>query len=175
MRSITAAMVLCCALAASIVAQEADPTPTPLREGPVDVVTRPAEASVPAEELELAQPELPEFDRSVKKVRVGGSPPAVDRDSAHSGALKGIRALDLKPGEARVIVDGSERMLHVGDAIGEDVVKSIDPGRIVLIRSPKPGNPEGDALVWVDFDPSGASLVRVMLLEDPTPKAPAVR
>ena len=156
-------------------AQEAEPTPTPLREGPVDVVIPPAEASAPAEEMEMAQPELPEFDRSVKKVRVGGSPPAVDLDSTHSGVLKGARALDLKPGEARVIVGGSERVLHVGDAIGDDVVKSIDPGRIVLIRSPKPGNPKGDALVWVDFDPNGASLVRVMLLEDPTPKAPAVR
>ena len=156
-------------------AQEAEPTPTPLREGPVDVVIPPAEASAPAEEMEMAQPELPEFDRSVKKVRVGGSPPAVDLDSTHSGVLKGARALDLKLGEARVIVGGSERVLHVGDAIGDDVVKSIDPGRIVLIRSPKPGNPKGDALVWVDFDPNGASLVRVMLLEDPTPKAPAVR
>jgi len=156
-------------------AQEAEPTPTPLREGRMDVVIPPAEASAPAEEMELAQPKLPEFDRSVKKVRVGGSPPAVHRDSAHSGVLKGIRALDLKPGEARVIVDGSERVLHVGDAIGGDVVKSIEPGRIVLVRSPKPGDAEGEALVWVDFDPNGASLVRVMLLEDPTPKAPAVR
>ena len=156
-------------------AQETEPTPTPLREGPVDVVTPPAEASVPAEPMEMAQPELPEFDRSVKRVRVGGSPPAVHRDSAHSGVLKGIRALDLKPGEARVLVEGSERTLHVGDAIGEDVVKSIEPGRIVLVRSPKPGNPEGDALVWVDFDSSGASVVRVVLMKDPRPKAPAVR
>jgi hypothetical protein len=75
-----------------------------------------------------------------------------------------VRVLSVRSGEARLALATGERVVRVGDRVGTDVVRSIEPGRIVLIR---PGPPE--ATVVVSFDGPGPGRIRVlsMSLSDP--------
>ena len=65
------------------------------------------------------------------------------------------------------------RTVRPGDVIGTDVVRSIEPGRILLART----GPDGqEATVVVSFDDAGRGRVRVLFGSDPTAvAAPPVR
>jgi hypothetical protein len=94
-----------------------------------------------------------------------------------SGALRTdprlgrLRAIDLREGEARLVVADAERTLHVGDVVAGDVVKIIEPGRLVLARpDPESGLP---SIVIVKFDEKGRGHVTVYAVRDTSPAAPA--
>ena len=129
-------------------AQEPTPSPTPETQEPKPVA--------------LEDLVLPTTPRSTT-VREPG--PRKDRsgDSEHAGPLKGVRALSIEDGEARLLIEGVERLVREGDAIGEDVVTRITPGRIVLARAPTERKPAGEATVVVHFDAAGRSRVRVYM------------
>lgn len=123
----------------------------------------------------LDPPPFP-VDRTPKRVKVPGPPPSMQGDSAEAGALKGVQALSIKEGEARLRLVGGERTVRPGDAIGADVVKSIIPGQMVLARSPSTAGALGSATVVVKFDEQGRGRVRVFHTTDPLPVvAPEVR
>lgn len=124
----------------------------------------------PGSNLSWQSPPAPSADTGPRRVAFREEP-RKPRPSAspHSGPLKGLRAVSLKEGEARVALGGSERVLRPGDAIGTDVVKSIEPGRMVLART----TPElGEALVIVTFDAQGRPRVRVFATRDPSSRVP---
>lgn len=123
----------------------------------------------------LNPPPIP-VDRAPKLVKIPGPPPSRAGDSADAGALRGAQALAMKEGEARLRLAEGERTVRPGDTIGVDVVKSINPGQVVLLRGGTATDPEGSATVVVKFDKQGRSQVRVYYLKDPTPVvAPEVK
>ena len=105
-----------------------------------------------------------------------GAAPDRNRPSADAGGLKGIRALSVGDGEARLVIGGVERRIRPGDAIGTDVVTGIAPERITLVRSAAATAPSGEATVVVSFDAQGLGRVRVYSLKGPGgPAAPAFK
>ncbi len=123
----------------------------------------------------LNPPPIP-VDPTPKLVKIAGPPPSRAGDSADAGALRGAQALAMKEGEARVRLAEGERTVRPGDTIGVDVVKSINPGQVVLVRGRTATDPEGSATVVVKFDEQGRSQVRVYYLKDPAPVvAPGVK
>lgn len=112
-------------------------------------------------------------DRTPRKAAAPAPEPAsgaVVRD-----VLAGVRALSMKEGEARLRLASGERTVRPGDAIGSDVVRSVDPGQIVLERGAKRAD-AGAATVVLKFDEQGRGQVRVYFLKDPQPAvAPEVR
>jgi hypothetical protein len=98
-------------------------------------------------------------------VTAPGPVPDRNRPSADAGALKGVRALWVRDGEARLVVGGVERTLRPGDAIGADVVTGVAPERITLVRGASAGAPSGEATVVVSFDAQGRGRVRVYSLK----------
>jgi hypothetical protein len=98
--------------------------------------------------------------------------PAAETTSRHEGALKGINALEIGEGKARLVLGGSERVVTPGAVLGTDTVKSITPGRMVLKRV-APDAEGGDAIVIVTFDGQGRTRVQVFASRDPTTRAPA--
>jgi hypothetical protein len=99
------------------------------------------------------------------------APPA-DAPSRHEGSLKGVKALEIAEGKARLVLGGSERVVTPGTLIGTDTVKSITPGRMVLKRV-APEAEGGDAIVIVTFDAQGRTRVQVFASKDPTTRVPA--
>jgi hypothetical protein len=91
--------------------------------------------------------------------------------SRHEGSLKGLKALEIAEGKARLVLGGSERVVEPGTVIGTDTVKSITPGRIVLKRV-APDAEGGDAIVIVTFDAQGRTRVQVFASKDPTARMP---
>jgi hypothetical protein len=84
--------------------------------------------------------------------------------------------LALSDDEATVELDGRRQVVRPGSRLGDDIVKSISPGRLVLIRPAKPEDPGGEALVVVTFDPEGRGRSQVFWTRDPTaPVAPEVK
>ena len=158
------------------VAQEPEPTPTPTQllttpEPEVIVFDDAADdAAGPADdpEVRLAQPSIGETDLAPNRVRLTEPPPGPTHVSADGGTLKGCRAISIESGQVRVLLsDGSERLLRVGDAIGSDVVRRIEPGRMLLDRTAPSGGPGGSATVIVKFDATGDSRVHVLWMSDP--------
>ncbi len=102
--------------------------------------------------------------------------PAPSAPSKASGTLETLKPLSMKEGEAQVLVDGVEQTIRPGSLIGKDVVKSVDPGQMVLLRPASAGYPGGEATVVVTFGEKGTSNVRVYWTKDPTAHvAPEVR
>lgn len=127
-----------------------------------------------ADEIKVVRPSVPPPDATPRVGLVDGKGPSPG-DSANAAGLKGIRAIATRPGEATVILGGAQRVLRVGDAIGNDTVKSIDVGRVVLSR---PAGPEagGEATVVIAFDAQGRGRVRIFAVHDATARVPpAVR
>ncbi|HET6900750.1 MAG TPA: hypothetical protein VFK70_20510, partial [Vicinamibacteria bacterium] len=80
---------------------------------------------------------------------------------------------EIKSGQARLLLASGLRTVHPGDVIGTDVVRSIEPGRILLARTGADGK---EATVVVSFDDAGRGRVRVLFASDPTAvAAPPVR
>jgi hypothetical protein len=112
-------------------------------------------------------------DNAPRAVTAGGPAASRARDSVGTTAWKGALAREVKAGQARVALVSGERVIHPGDVIGGDVVRSIQPGRILLARAQADGK---EATVVVTFDDAGRGRVRVLYGSDPTASMPpAVR
>ena len=97
--------------------------------------------------------------------------PSATTARPYEGSLKGVRALQIGDGEARLVLGGGERVVTPGTVIGTDTVKAITPGRIILQRAAS--DDEGGAgIVIVSFDAQGRTRVQVFATKDPTAKTP---
>jgi hypothetical protein len=97
--------------------------------------------------------------------------PSTTATRTYEGSLKGVRAIQIGDGEARLILGGGERVVKPGTVIGTDTVKSITPGRIVLQRV-APDAEGGPAIVILSYDDQGRTRVQVFATKDPTAKVP---
>jgi hypothetical protein len=111
------------------------------------------------------------LDTTPRQVAISGAPSG-SRDSTDAASLKGIQAIETRPGQARLRLSVGERTVRPGDRIGADVVRRIEPGRILLTRAQKDG---GEATVVVTFDEGGRGRIRVYYGSDPAAAPPAVR
>src|SRR5438477_1154915 len=111
----------------------------------------------------VAVPSPPAVDLSPHAVTVPGRGASRDRDAAEAGALKGVQSRQIRSGEARLLLGGSERTVHPGDLVGTDVVKSIEPGRVLLTRALAGRDEES---VVVTFDAAGRGRVRIYSTKD---------
>lgn len=107
-------------------------------------------------------PDAP-LDGSARTIKVPASPRPSAVSSADAGSLKGMRALSVGSGEARVALGSEQRTLRPGDVVAGDLVKAIGDGRIILARPDALG---GESTVVVTFDAQGRALVRVISLRD---------
>jgi hypothetical protein len=117
----------------------------------------PAPAAPSALQMTVTRPDT----RAVRRLALAAAGPRVD-----------LKALSVTDGEARLVVGGAETVVHVGDALGRDQVKSITPGRIVLHRPAGADPKSGEALVVMDFDAAGRARVLVLSTKDPTAPNP---
>ncbi len=169
-------------LAAAVCAQEAEGSGKEaegsgkrMESPPPSVGKRAQDPTSPGERKEWRRPEPPRPEAGPFVV-TGEGPPALAGGGAPpaAGPLKGARALSTRAGEAVLRFPDGERTLRPGDHLGDDVVRAVDTGLLVLDRpSSRPG---GAATVVVRFDGAGLPRVRVYHVEDPTPvNPPAVR
>src|SRR5216684_4655422 len=98
----------------------------------VCVATMALGARLPAQGAAVPSPAP--VDLAPHAVAVSGAAGSRDRDSAGAGPLKGVQARQVRPGEARLVLAGGEKTVHPGDLIGTDLVKAIEPGRMLLTR-----------------------------------------
>jgi hypothetical protein len=84
--------------------------------------------------------------------------------------LGGVRAVEMRDGEAVLALPDGTRTVRPGDVISGDIVKSVEPGRVVFSR-PDPGS-SSSAIVIVRFDAEGRGRVRVYSARDSSPAAP---
>ena len=101
--------------------------------------------------------------RAVAREPAGSRHPRA-RDAAGAGERgpgSSLRAVSVAEGEATLEIDGAREVVRPGSRVGGDTVKSVEPGRIVLERPAKPGEPGGPALVIVTFDEAGRAKTRV--------------
>lgn len=85
--------------------------------------------------------------------------------SAGEAGLRALVAVEVRAGAARVLSNGRPLTLRPGDSIGGDVVRRVEPNRILLAR------PEGDgreATVIVTFDAQKRARVLVFRTKDDT-------
>jgi hypothetical protein len=95
-----------------------------------------------------------------------------------AGATTGaLVAVSFAENEATLQVNGARKVVRLGSRLGDDTVRSVVPGRIVLERPAAAGAQGGPAaLVIVTFDESGRSREQVFWTVDPTrPVAPEVK
>lgn len=119
-------------------------------------------------------PAVPPPDRTPKAAAVPRVAPA-GRDSGDALGLKGVQALSIKEGEARLRLAAGERTVRPGDAIGPDIVKTVTPGQIVLLRTASTEKRLEAATVVVRFDSAGRGRVRVYYEKETSPPPPALR
>lgn len=96
--------------------------------------------------------------------------PAAPSDELRT--LGDLKALDVREGEALLRVDGVERTIRPGMRLRDDVVQSITPQRMVLLRPKHVDEKKGEALVIVDFLGPGRSRVRTYASRDWTARPP---
>lgn len=165
--SLKLAVLMSVAIAATarVQAQESDPRKA-------GVVTRPG-GSPGGPGVIMSVPSPPPVDNAPGPITAARTPTTRDRDSAGASALKGVQAREIKSGQALLLLVSGLRTVRPGDRIGTDVVRSIEPGRILLARAGADGQ---DATVVVSFDDAGRGRVRVLFGSDPTAvAAPPVR
>jgi hypothetical protein len=166
--------LLCLGLAATLPAQEPD---APLTKATVVPATppegSPSAGAAPGEgspaEVRRESPGAPAMSIREEPVRA-----AIARGGEGEGglsALPGTRILASEEGEARLLVEGAERVVRVGDVLGADLVKSVAPGRIVLLREGADSE-GGDALVILTQDGEAEPRTRVIWSKDPTAVEP---
>jgi len=160
-------------LAAAVCAQEAEGSGKRRESPPPSVGKRAQDPTSPGGRKEWRRPELPRPEAGPFVV-TGEGPPALTGGSAPpaAGPLKGARALSTRAGEAVLRFPDGERTLRPGDRLGDDVVRAVDTGLLVLDRAAVPSRPGGAATVVVRFDGAGLPRVRVYHVEDPTPVNP---
>ncbi len=99
--------------------------------------------------------------------RLAKAPPVIPpANRGPASPYLGLRALSAKEGEMSLQTAEGRRTLRPGDRLGEDVVKAVDEGLLVLQRPAAPGRPGGEATVVVRFDAKGQPTVRVYHTED---------
>jgi hypothetical protein len=121
----------------------------------------------------VAVPSPTPVDSTPQAVTASGPGASRARDSVGTAAWRGAQAREIRSGQARVALAAGERVVHPGDVVGGDVVRSIEPGRILLARALPDG---GEATVIVAFDDAGRGRVRILYGSDPTAvRTPVVR
>jgi len=75
--------------------------------------------------------------------------------------LGDIKALDVRDGEALFRIDGHEQTLRPGMLLKTDLIKSITPKRIVLLRPETVNERMGETRIIIDFIAPGRSRVRM--------------
>ena len=126
-------------------------------------------------EPEAGAPPPPSVSMERKTMRgtVGPGPARPADADAIAGTLV---AVAFGEGEATLEVAGTRQVVRPGSQLGDDTVRSVAPGRIVLERPASPEEGGGAALVIVTFDASGRSRTQVFGTTDPTrPAAPEVK
>jgi hypothetical protein len=73
--------------------------------------------------------------------------------------------------EATVDLEGRREVLRSGSRLGDDVVKSVSPGRLVLLRPEVVDGETRETIVLVTFDAAGEATTRVFWTHDPTATA----
>jgi hypothetical protein len=84
--------------------------------------------------------------------------------------LGDIKALDLREGEALFRIDGQEQTLRPGMLLKTDLIESITPQRMVLVRPESVDEKKGETLIIVDFLGPGRSRVRMYAARNWTSK-----
>jgi hypothetical protein len=169
-RAIGAVTVMTCLAGATGFAQQGTPTAAPSRAPEEHQFKPPADAHTSGG---LGAAESLPGDSVVSGPKTVGStePIGGSGTSANAGALRNLQAIDLHDGVAHVRLDGVDQTVRAGDVLGGDVVRSIEPNRIVLARSEGPGR---TATVIVTFDAQGKARARVFTTQDTKPlDAPA--
>ncbi|MGD8895883.1 MAG: hypothetical protein PVJ73_07600 [Acidobacteriota bacterium] len=102
------------------------------------------------------------------------NPPERPRPAARE-ATTSLRALSFAEDEATVDTGRGTRVLRPGSRMGEDVVTSISPGRLVLLRPEVVNGERREGIVIVTFDTHGEAKTRVFWVHDPSaPSSPEV-
>ena len=125
--------------------------------------SRPQQAPVQVE----APPTAP--DTRPRTVRLGGR--RVERASRQDLRLGPVRAVEMRDGEATLVLPDGQRTVRPGDVLSGDTVKLVEPGRMVLTR-PDPQGGVADSIVIVRFDSNGRGRVTVYAARDTTPQPP---
>lgn len=150
------------ALAAPAAAQAPSPAPSPSPAMP---------------QIEMLNPPERPVDHTPHPVVVPG-PPNLAQSSAGSESLRAWRALSLQDGKGRLSTASGSRDVTPGQVIDGYTVRSIIPGRLVLVRA-TPAGPKapagGTELAIITFDGQRASRVLRIFDTDPTPRAPLPR
>jgi hypothetical protein len=94
------------------------------------------------------------------------------KDADELRQLGDLKTLDLREGEAIVRVDGAEQTLRPGMRLKGDLVRSISPQRIVLVRPEGVDAKKGETLIVVDILGAGRNRVRVYAARDWTATPP---
>jgi hypothetical protein len=157
-------LAISCLAGSSAVAQPAPPTPAPER-APEEHLFQPPPGDKNRAEVVMGTVDPRTTASEPKTIQVTGSLPG-NRSSVDAGALKNLQPVNLRDGEAQVRLDGVVRTVREGDALGTDVVRSVESNRLVLARSEGSGR---ESTVIVTFDAQGTSRVRVYSTQDSKP------
>jgi hypothetical protein len=122
------------------------------------------EGGDPADSV-LWAPRPKPMDRT-RKAAVAQRMARQERPSDELGLLGDLKALDVRDDQALFRVDGQEQTLRPGDSLKGDVVKSITPKRMVLLRSEAQNEKMGETLIIIDFLAPGRTRVRMYAARD---------
>jgi hypothetical protein len=86
--------------------------------------------------------------------------------------LGDVKVLGMATGEARLRVDGTEQTLKPGMLLKTDMVKSITPQRMVLLRPDGVDGRKGETLIFVDVLAGGRTRVRTYAARNWSARAP---
>ncbi len=112
-----------------------------------------------------SRPKVKAVDRTPKRVAVQRVPPSIGQVDGLR-RLGDVKALDVRDGEALFRIDGREQRLKPGMLLKTDVVKSITPQRMVLVRPENVDEKRGETLIIIDFSGPGRSRVRMYATRD---------
>ena len=102
-------------------------------------------------------------DRAPRQVAVPGRA-SLGRGSADARGLAGVRAISFGKDEVQVQLGGGAHRLRLGDRFQGYVVKSVEPGRVVLT--------EGDDVAVLNFGADGRARVVLYRTRPTTPSPP---
>lgn len=148
-----------------------DPNTPPQAVRPPVTVSAAAQAGVPPV---LAAAPGAALDRAPQRAALERESTQPKPSTAADGllVLGDFKALDVREGEAIVRLDGSERTLRPGMQLKGDLVRSISPRRMVLVRPGSTDPKKGETLIVVDFEDAGRSRVRIYAAQNWTATPP---